>query len=121
MDRLVPAANSAITSAPCPALALRAATSRAEYSKPQGSRDHTVPIINGAASRCPPTQPRARCQMALPVLSIHTGWRALNNSSRPTATAATWNRVQTGRMAADCVVNQPTPCIDAAATPPSKA
>ena len=51
----LPRANSAITPAPCAASALSAATSNAEYSKPQGSKAQTVPSAKGAVR--PATQP----------------------------------------------------------------
>ena len=117
MVTLVPSAKSAITSAPSTGPPAMAATNSAEYNKPQGNSAHSAPSTRGAPP-VPAPIALAFAHTLRPTASTQTGCRAVARSTSPRSAAATWNRVQTGRSAADCTVSQPRPCMDAAASAP---
>ena len=119
-DTPLPAANSAMTTAPSSGLPDMAATASAEYSSPQGKRDHKTPIVRGAAPEFIPwVAVRTLRHTVRAEFSSHTGWRARHRSIKPISAAATWNSVHTGRSAADWTLSQPRPCMDAAASAPN--
>jgi hypothetical protein len=120
-ETLLPSANNAMANAPSKALPLSAATSKAEYNSPQGMNAHIAPMASGAPWPQAACSPRMRNQTRRAASSSHTGWRASRKRARPRIITATWNSVQTGRIVAVCVVSQPNPCIEAAASAPSRA
>lgn len=114
----LPRAKSAITPAPCQTCPVRAATNSAEYSRPQGRNVHKAPTTTGIPRPRSTANWRACAHRIRPSRSSHTGCCVFNSKRSPTDTAATCKRLQTGRSAADCTVNQPKPCIEAAESPP---
>jgi hypothetical protein len=116
---LLPNANKAMVAAPSSGWLVKAATIKAEYSKPQGMRAHSPPTIQGAARPQRVVNARTFAHSPLAAPSSQRGCRACNRSTTPRLNAAKWSKVQTGRMAADWVVSQPKPCTLAAARAPS--
>jgi len=69
----VPTTKSAMTPAPDATSPANAATSKAEYSKPQGSKAHKVPNAKGAPRPQRAPQLRATPQTARAPVCNHTG------------------------------------------------
>ena len=87
-DTDVPKQKSAMMSAPSQALADNEATSRAEYSRPQGINAQAMPRMNGALPPRRPRAGRALRQTPCPRLSIQAGCRARQSKTTPSKKAA---------------------------------
>ena len=112
-------ANSAMLVAPAAGPPLRAATSNAEYSSPQGIKAQAMPMV-----KMPPrlvASGLTRDHTERPAWSAHTGGRANTTSIKPQASTATCSKVHRGRSMTNWLLIHARLCIAVAAAAPASA